>query len=192
MDEGSDRRDRPAGVTGRVRSVLTSELIAADLTDLRTLFAAAWPGGRFDEHDFDHAMGGRHWLVEQDGRIVSHVSVVERALYVGGQRLRAGYLEAVATLPDHERRGHGTAVVQAAAEFVKQAFELGALSTGRPPFYERLGWVRWLGPTFVRTSSGLVSTDGDHGGILVLRTPASPALDLTAPISCDWRPGDAW
>lgn len=174
------------------RSVLTEELAPADLDALRTLFAAAWPSGRFNEHDFAHAMGGRHWLVEADGRIVGHASVVERRIEVDGRWLRAGYLEAVATLPAFERRGYGSGIVQAASEHIRATFELGALSTGRPPFYERLGWLRWLGPTFVLTPAGPARTPDDDGGILVLPTPATPALDVSGSITCDWRPGDVW
>ncbi len=35
-------------------------------------------------------------------------------------------------------------------------------------------------------------TPDDDPYIMVLRTPSSPPLDITAPISCDWRPGDVW
>jgi aminoglycoside 2'-N-acetyltransferase I len=35
-------------------------------------------------------------------------------------------------------------------------------------------------------------TPAEDGYIMVLRTPASPPLDLEAPISCDWRAGDVW
>jgi aminoglycoside 2'-N-acetyltransferase I len=61
-----------------------------------------------------------------------------------------------------------------------------------PGFYERLGWERWLGPTSVRTATGTERTPDDDGGIMILRTPASPGLDLTANIACDWRDGDVW
>jgi len=44
----------------------------------------------------------------------------------------------------------------------------------------------------VRTRDGLVRTPEEDGFILVLRTPSSPDIDLTAPISCEWRPGDVW
>jgi aminoglycoside 2'-N-acetyltransferase I len=62
----------------------------------------------------------------------------------------------------------------------------------KPSIYERLGWLTWAGPAFVRTSDGPLRTPDDEGYILVLRTPTSPVFDLTEPISCDWRPGDAW
>ncbi len=42
------------------------------------------------------------------------------------------------------------------------------------------------------TGSGPQRTADEDGYILVLSTPSSPALDLTASISCEWRPGDVW
>jgi len=78
-----------------------------------------------------------------------------------------------------------------ANEIIRPEYELGALGTGAFAFYERLGWERWRGPSFVRTPGGLVRTEEDDGFLMILRTTAAP-LDLDAPISCDWRPGDVW
>jgi aminoglycoside 2'-N-acetyltransferase I len=50
----------------------------------------------------------------------------------------------------------------------------------------------WEGPTSVRTAAGLVRTAEEDGNVLVRLTPASPELDHSAPISCDWRPRDFW
>lgn len=177
----------------RLRELMTASLSADELAALRAMFAAAWLVG-FDDHDFAHALGGTHWLVEVDGAIVSHTSVVERELQAGGRPLRSGYLEAVATLPRHGRRGYGTRTVAAAGEYIRSRFELGALSTGRPSFYERLGWESWRGPTFVRMPDGtLRRTPDEDDGILIMRTPSTPAdLDTAAALSCDWRPGDVW
>jgi aminoglycoside 2'-N-acetyltransferase I len=113
-------------------------------------------------------------------------------LYTGGHRLATGYVEAVATWPSHQRRGHGSALMREVGEYIDETFELGALDTGSSAFYERLGWVVWRGPTYVRTDSGLLRTADEDGQVLVRLTPASPALDLSAPISCDSRPGDVW
>jgi aminoglycoside 2'-N-acetyltransferase I len=176
-----------------VRGCSTAELTRADLAGLRELFAAAWPGGRFTDDDFDHAMAGPHWLAMVDGVIVSHASVDERWLDAGGHRLRTGYLEAVATLPAFERRGIGSRLVGLASAVVRSEFELGGLSTGVPGFYLRLGWERWLGPTVVRMPDGaLIRTEDDDGSIFILRTPATPPLTITEPLVCEWRSGDVW
>ncbi len=179
-------------ITPIVREIATADLTPTDIAELWSLFYAAWPAGHFDQHDFDHAMGGRHWVIELDGRIVTHAAVVPRLLSLGDRQLRTGYVEAVGTLPEHENRGFGSAVVTAVGSHIRATCELGALSTGRFAFYERLGWRRWLGPTSVRTDAGAVRTEDEDGSILVLPTPRTPALDLTASLTCDWRDGDVW
>jgi len=146
----------------------------------------------FNDDDWAHALGGLHFVVDLDGAIVSHSSVVERTIEIGDRPLRTGYVEAVATAPAHQGQGHGSIVMEAASAHIRQAFELGALGTGRHSFYERLGWETWLGPASVRASEGTQRTPDDEGYILVLRTPTSPTFELTDPIICDWRPGDVW
>jgi aminoglycoside 2'-N-acetyltransferase I len=76
--------------------------------------------------------------------------------------------------------------------WIAEAFELGALGTGRHSFYGRLGWLTWRGPSFVRTTEGDRRTPEDDGFIMVRPTPTSPPIDFGAAISCEWRPGDVW
>ena len=176
-----------------LRQLPTAALTAAELSRLREIFTAAWPDGGFTDDDFAHGMGGMHWVAEVDGEIVSHASVVERRLEAGEAALRTGYVEAVATAPAFERRGFGSMVVRAAAAYLRPRFEIGALSTSVPAFYERLGWEPWLGPTSVRKPSGeLQRTEDDDGGIFILRTASTPPIALTEPLVCDWRRGDVW
>jgi aminoglycoside 2'-N-acetyltransferase I len=177
-----------------VRRLSSDELTPRETASLRTLFDAAWPDPEdaFAHEDLLHALGGVHFVVESDGAIVSHASVVERELHTGGHRLATGYVEAVATLPAHRRRGLGTAIMTEVGAHIERSFPLGALGTGLHAFYERLGWIVWKGPTFVRMDGGLEPTPEEDGYVLVRLTPTSPELDLSAPISCDWRPGDVW
>jgi len=118
--------------------------------------------------------------------------VVERELHVDGRPLRTGYVEAVATAASHQGRGFGSLLMGDIDAYIRDRFELGALGTGRHTFYERLGWLTWKGPSWVRSPEGPRRTPDEDGYILVLPTPASPELDRAAPISCDWRPGDVW
>jgi aminoglycoside 2'-N-acetyltransferase I len=177
-----------------VRRLGSDQLSSQQVAALRQLFHAAWgdDSERFTDEDWEHAVGGVHFILEDSGAIVSHASVVERELHTNEHRLRTGYVEAVATWPVHQRQGHGSAVMREVGEHIDQTFRLGALGTGSTVFYERLGWVVWKGPTFVRTDSGLIRTEDEDGLILVRMTPTSPTLDVWAPISCDWRPGDVW
>jgi aminoglycoside 2'-N-acetyltransferase I len=189
MSTGEAATDRT-----RLRRVPTHELTASEIRAIRELLWAAFPPGdeAFTEDDWQHAIGGLHFVLELDGKIVAHASVVQRELHVGGRPVPTGYVEAVATDPGRQGQGLGTRVMRDVTSYIQERFGLGALGTGSHRFYERLGWLRWQGPTCVRTDDGTHRTPGEDGFILVLPTPSSPHLDLTAAISCEWRPGEVW
>ena len=169
----------------------TGELGAALLDEVHRLVLAAFEGD-FGDEDWAHALGGTHVVVSEDGVPVAHAAVVPRTLYAGGQALRTGYLEAVATAPAHQGRGLGSRAVSAASEVVRASYDMGALSTGRPAFYERLGWERWRGRTFVRDGGTLTRTADEDDGVLVLRYCATAGLDRTLDLACEARRGDDW
>jgi len=175
--------------------VPTADLTTPEIEAIRNLMLAAFGSDdeeRFTDDDWDHAVGGVHFVVDLDGVIIAHASVVERELDVDGRPLRTGYVEAVATVPDRQGSGLGSLVMSDVNSYIRERFELGALGTGRHRFYERLGWLTWTGPSSVRAADGTQRTPDEDGYILVLPTPTSPPLDLAAPISCEWRPGDVW
>ena len=181
----------------RLRRVVTPDLTAMEIAAIRAILIEAFgpdEDERFTDNDWDHAVGGVHFVLEVNGDVVTHASVVERELHVDGQPLRTGYVEAVATAPNRQAAGFGSMVMTDVTAYIRQHFQLGALGTGRHGFYERLGWQTWRGPSFVRPEDGGKDrrTPEDDGYILVLATPSSPPLDLSASISCDWRPGDVW
>lgn len=178
-----------------VRIIPAAELRRAESTVIRAIMDAAFaddPDGEFADSDWDHALGGTHVVLEVDGRIVSHASVVQRAIEIDDHPFRTGYVEAVATVPQEQGRGHGTAVMTRLGELIRERFELGVLGTGLFDFYGRLGWERWMGPGAVRTPAGLVATPDDDGYLMILRTPTTGALRAGALITCEWRPGDVW
>ena len=179
----------------RLRRLRTDDLTPAEVVEIRRLLDAAFGDDeeeRFTETDWDHSVGGIHFVLDDDGLIVSHASVVERELHIAGQPFRTGYVEAVATTPDRQGEGFGTTVMRDATAYVRETFELGALGTGEQGFYERLGWATWAGASSVRTDDGQRRTPDEDGYIMVLLTPASVDVDLAAGISCEWRPGDVW
>jgi aminoglycoside 2'-N-acetyltransferase I len=183
----------PSSGMVRLREVTSAALSTGELDALRRLLDQAFHGG-FGEDDWHHTVGGSHLLALEEGEPVAHAAVVDRTLSAGGRQLRTGYVEGVATRSDRHRQGLATLVMRAANRLIERRYELGALSdgTGIPGFYERLGWERWRGPTFVATARGPLRTADDDDSVMVLRTPTTGALDLAAPLVCDWRPGDAW
>jgi aminoglycoside 2'-N-acetyltransferase I len=169
----------------------TGALSPSRLRRIRALLETAFDG-RFSDEDWQHTIGGVHvWLSESE-ELISHGSVVERSLECSGLTLRAGYVEAVATAAAHRRRGHGATVMKQIGALIRERYALGALSTGTQDFYRTLGWERWSGPTFVNGPRGRERTPGDDGGVMILRTPRSPRVQLDGEIVCDWRPGDVW
>lgn len=179
----------------RVRTVPTHGLKPAEVEAIRALMVVAFgfdDDERFTDDDWKHAVGGMHFVLDLNGEVVAHASVVERELQIDSHPLRTGYVEAVATAPDRQGTGLGSLVMADVTTYIRERFELGALGTGRHALYQRLGWVTWQGDSFVRSRDGTHRTPDDDGYILVLATPSSPPLDITAPISCDWRPGDVW
>jgi aminoglycoside 2'-N-acetyltransferase I len=174
-----------------VRLAHTSELEVATLAAIERMVVGAFPGN-FDEHDWEHALGGIHAIVEEDGSIVAHGAVVQRRLLHAGRALRTGYVEAVAVRPDRQRRGLGTAVINALTPVIRGAYAIGALAASEQAgrLYSSLGWVRWLGATWVLSPNGIERTADEDGGIYVL--PLDTSLDLTGDLVCDWRDGDVW
>lgn len=180
----------------RVRLARTDALAPDELAGVRSLVFAAFGGERdepFDEHDWQHALGGTHVIAELAGRVVAHASVVPRDLHAAGRPMRTGYVEAVGVDPTLQGRGLGTIIMRAANRHISDEYELGALGTGDQSFYERLGWRVWRGPTSIRSPRGDVPTPEEDGSIMVLLVASTPeSLDVRAPLSCEWREGDGW
>jgi aminoglycoside 2'-N-acetyltransferase I len=166
----------------------TAELSADELAAARALCDASFDD--FGDADWEHALGGMHVLVEDDGTLAAHGALVMRRMLHRGRALRCGYVEAVAVHGDHRRRSLGHRVM-AALEALAPAYDLLALCSSREgrPLYEARGWSLWRGPTSVLTPDGVVATP-DEDSIYVLGGPAG--LDLDGPIACDWRDGDVW
>ncbi len=187
------RRDRSGGTRLMVPTVLrTDQFDGKRLDSLRRMLSVAYEGD-LSPDDWAHACGGLHVLITDGDSIASHAAVVPRTLWVGGEPLRTGYVEAVATAAAWRGRGYGTAVMKAVASCIHRDYELGALCTGKRGFYARTGWESWRGATYVRTCTGDDRrTPEEDDTVMVLRTPRSPNIALDAAIVCDWRDGDVW
>jgi len=138
----------------------------------------------------DNLGPGTHVLGYEDHYLISHAMWITRWLHPGDlPLLKTAYVEGVVTEFRYRHRGHGTAVMARMASEILD-FALAALATGKPGFYARLDWEPWLGPTFVRTGTGLLPAMDD--GVMVLRLPQTPPLDTHWPLSCEWRNGEIW
>ena len=116
-----------------MRAIRTADLTPAQVGSIRALLweAFASDDDPFTEDDWQHALGGIHFIMEDQGAVVAHAAVIEREIVVDGRPLRTGYVEAVAVLPRRQGRGLGTLVMGRVTAHVRDGFELGALGTGR-------------------------------------------------------------
>jgi aminoglycoside 2'-N-acetyltransferase I len=64
------------------------------------------------------------------------------------------------------------------------------LSTGSHAFYEKHGWRRFNGESYLATDSGVVRTEEDDDGLMLL-TSLEDVLAADR-VTCDFRSGDAW
>jgi aminoglycoside 2'-N-acetyltransferase I len=190
--------DRAEGVPGHPHQIVTrlsiDVLESSSLPDplrrqIRDLCTEAY---REDFSNYLETLGaGVHVIGRLGDRIVSHAMWVTRALQPEGRRpLRTAYVEAVATRPGHERHGFASQLLRCLAKEIRD-YDLGGLSPSDDRFYARLGWELWRGPLFVRTETGLQATPNES--VMILRLRRTPVdLDLTAPLSAEWRPGELW
>jgi len=131
-----------------------------------------------------------HVLGHRANEIVSHALWLRRELRVGdGRKLNAAYIEAVATRPEYQRRGYGSAVMRHLQKEISGA-DLGALSTSRDEWYEGLGWKCWLGPKYIQKGRAVIATPEDC--VMVYGLPGKRLPDLTSPLTADWRPLELW
>lgn len=131
-----------------------------------------------------------HVLGYLEETLVSHAMWVTRWLQLGDSpTLRTAYVEMVATEPNFQRRGFASAIMRRLAEAISD-FELGGLCPAEPELYAKLGWVFWRGPLFIRMPGGLIPTPDEE--VMILRLPKTPTLDLSLPLSAEWREGEVW
>jgi aminoglycoside 2'-N-acetyltransferase I len=162
--------------TLRAARALLDEVFAADMTD----------------EDWEHAIGGKHALVWETGRLVGHASVVPRRLVHRGLALRTGYVEGVAVAADWRGYGRGAAMMDRLERVIRRTYELGALgaSAAGAGFYAARGWKLWRGKTWALTPGGRSRTPDDDGDVYVFEVATE--LDLSGDLACDWREGSPW
>ena len=174
------------------KSTKTEDLDAGTRMAIIDLCVAA-----HQEEDFKNLFsyvpaGGLHVLAFQDDRLVSHAMVTTRWLQPEGlPLLKTAYVDAVATLPAYQGRGHGSALMRYLASQIDQEYMIACLETGRVDFYERLGWEVWRGPLAGRSEQGLIPTP-EQKGTMILRLSQTPALDLNSMLTIECQGGRIW
>jgi GNAT superfamily N-acetyltransferase len=189
---GGQTRGVPDPSATRTVTVLPTEALTPALRrGVIDLCNAANDTDLFHELFVHIPSGGRHVLVHEGDRLVSHsVATMRHAQPEGHPVLDTAYLDAVATLPEAQHRGHGSAAVGRLAREITD-YEIGCLQTDVGAFYEQLGWELWRGPLAGRGDDGLIPTP-DQTGVMVLRLPRTPPLDLDGLLTIEPQPSRIW
>ena len=80
------------------------------------------------------------FVAEEDGRVVGHVMNTWNWIDETGERVLQ--FSPLGVLPEYQRRGHGSALVRASLEAVRERGESLLLVEGDPAYYGRFGFVR--------------------------------------------------
>lgn len=137
----------------RVSGALTDE-------ERRTLFE--WGEDIFGPDDKRYRWRPKdlHFMLEEDGRLSSHVGLLRHAVTVGGRAVTVAGVGGVVTIPQAQGRGHAQRAMRHAAEFFCREWgvEFGLLfcRDALVPFYQGLGWQLVEGPVEVEQPDGPV------------------------------------
>lgn len=113
----------------------------SDFDAIRDLERMSWPGEKclyINDPWF-------HWdqfrIAEADGRIVSMLKILRRAIAGVNGTVVLGGIGSVSTHPDYRGRGHSGAVLQDAVTYMERnGYELSMLFSALHDFYARYGW----------------------------------------------------
>ena len=206
IDRGANEGYRSSirsGAPGRVAPVsepqdalVVTVLATEDLTAAQRASVIDVCIDAHDSIEFEHLFsfipsGGRHFLAYRGRELVSHAVVTTRWVQPEGhQVMRTAFVDAVATLPACQGRGYATATLSRLAAEIGD-YEIGCLQTDRVAFYEGRGWELWRGSLAGRGDDGLIPTPQQRG-VMVLRLPWTPSVDLANELTIECQPGRIW
>ena len=157
---------------------------------IRTLLDLAYEGD-FSSEDWEHTFGGKYFIGYLGDTIIAHGSVVPRSMFIDGEAITVGYVEAIAVLPSHWRQGFGTQLMQQITKFCQDTYGLSMLSTDENQFYKKLGWCQFQGESFARTGELEVRTLEEDEGLMLLHGKNSQNREIHRAVS-ESRSGDDW
>jgi aminoglycoside 2'-N-acetyltransferase I len=136
--------------------------------------------------------GGRHFLGYRGPNLVSHAVVTTRWAQPDGHPvLKTAFVDAVSTEPADQGRGSASAVMRRLAGSIDD-YEIGCLQTDIPRFYERLGWELWRGALGGRAEDGTLLPTPEQHGVMVLRIPSTPGVNLDGLLTIEQQPSRIW
>lgn len=111
------------------------------------------------------------FVIERDGRVLSHVGVIELTESLDGVLQPVGSIHAVGTHPEHRRRGLFRRVFDEVLAHCDERYATLQLTTANPEYYEPFGFRRVPEHRFVADCQGALP-----------RVPSTPrSLDVDRP-----------
>lgn len=127
------------------------------LTMVFDLLESIWPGVTLQAQGarragLDWGAASTPFVVFEGDRVISHVGVMEVPVFVAGEEKTIAAVHAVATRPEHRRKGHYRACMEDALAYIDGRYESVMLTTDGFVLYEPFGFRRvtehlWRGPT---------------------------------------------
>ena len=126
------------------------------------------------------------FVIEKEGRIVSHVGLLDMSYVIEGERHQLGGVHGVCTFESERRKGHFRRIMEELLEFCEGRYDTLELGTENPEYYEPFGFRVVEEHRFVarvaspRAADGFRRVDAPSEGELALldralteRTPVS-------------------
>ena len=114
------------------------------------------------------------FVIEKDGRIVSHVGLLAMSYVIEGEHHQLGGVHAVCTLESERRKGHFRRIMEELLEFCEGRYDTLELGTENPEYYEPFGFRVVEEHRFVAR----VSSPGAAGGFRRVHAPSEGELAL--------------
>ncbi|MBA3870683.1 MAG: GNAT family N-acetyltransferase [Anaerolineae bacterium] len=132
-----------------------------------------------------------HVMAYRDAVLIGHTVVSTRWMQPEGLSiLCSAYIDAVAVASAEQGKGIGKGLMQHVASVITD-YEIAGLETGVPGFYESVGWELWRGSLAGRGDDGLIPTP-EQTGVMILRLPKTPALNLDGLLTIEDQKARIW
>jgi aminoglycoside 2'-N-acetyltransferase I len=174
----------------QITRISDEALNSAISSTLQNLLNNAFEGD-FSTEDWEHTCDGIRFLGHFEDELIAHGAVVSREICVDGRLSLVGYVEGIAVAPKHRRQGFGSSLMAEISKTCRSDFDISMLSTGEKDFYRRLGWLDFVGKSYVAKGETVLRSDDEDEGLMYL-PGLSRSLESPKEIICESRNGDAW
>lgn len=170
--------------------ICPDDLSKLELKDIHNLLIEAFEQD-FSAEDWQHTFGGTRVIGLIENKVVAHAAIVPRRIWLDDIEHQVGYLEGVAVLPQFQRRGVGSALLDYLSEFASKNYQWSMLSSGEKYFYRKHGWQDFLGQSFVLIADKEIATPTEDEGLMYLAMGKHQRPSPKRAV-CEQRSGDYW